>query len=58
MEITKERVYDDLCENSLRIIMALFRNFEMDPYDLDKNRFKISLADKEWLISILLKEFT
>jgi hypothetical protein len=58
MKFTKGNEEGDFCENALRMIMLLFKNYIFTPYELNSYELEInSNQEREIIIPILKNEF-
>lgn len=58
MEKANEKHNSLFCENGLRLIMLLFKNYQFDSCDIESKKFDNSLPqEKEIIIPILREEF-
>ena len=58
MEVSNSREDDLFCENGLRLIMTLFKDFQFDSCDIKSSDFESSsIPEREILIPILIEEF-
>jgi hypothetical protein len=58
MEVSNSKKDNVLCENGLRLIMTLFKDFQFDSCDIRSSDFESSsIPEQEFLIPILIEEF-
>ena len=58
MKLTEGSDKEEFCESGLRVIMALFKNYQFDSSDIKSKDFdSSSIQEKEILIPILRDEF-
>jgi len=58
MKFTKSNEEGDFCENALRMIMLLFKNYIFTPYELNSYELEItSNQEREIALPILKNEF-
>ena len=57
MKLTKSNDQRDLCENGLRLIMILYNNYTVYPFEISSCPNDSSLSNSSEFVSILKSEF-
>ncbi|MFW9772164.1 MAG: hypothetical protein ACFFFB_03265 [Candidatus Heimdallarchaeota archaeon] len=58
MELVDKTNNNQFCENGLRLIMTLFKDYQFDSCDIESSDFNLcSNLERESIMPILIKEF-